>query len=52
MGAQVIVAEVQPVRALEATMDGYQVMSLKEAAGLGGEVHGQRGQLVGPSETP
>ncbi|HUU08824.1 MAG TPA: adenosylhomocysteinase [Dehalococcoidales bacterium] len=35
MGAQVIVAEVEPVRALEAVMDGYQVMSLTEAARVG-----------------
>ena len=35
MGAQVIVAEVEPVRALEAAMDGYQVMPLMEAARIG-----------------
>jgi adenosylhomocysteinase len=35
MGAKVIVTEVEPVRALEAAMDGYQVMSLAEAAPLG-----------------
>ncbi len=34
-GAHVIVAEVNPVRALEAVMDGYQVMPLLEAAELG-----------------
>ncbi len=34
-GAQVIVTEVEPVRALEAVMDGYQVMSLLEAARVG-----------------
>jgi adenosylhomocysteinase len=32
MGAQVIVTEVDPVRALEAVMDGYRVMPLREAA--------------------
>ena len=32
MGAQVIVTEVNPVRALEAVMDGYQVMPLIKAA--------------------
>ncbi len=32
MGAHVIVTEVDPLRALEATMDGYQVMTLDEAA--------------------
>lgn len=31
-GAHVIVTEVDPVRALEATMDGYRVMSLLQAA--------------------
>ncbi|MFH1169199.1 MAG: adenosylhomocysteinase [Chloroflexota bacterium] len=35
MGAQVIVTEVEPVRALEAVMDGYQVMPLSEAARVG-----------------
>jgi len=34
-GAKVIVCEVDPLRALEAVMDGYQVMSLKEAANIG-----------------
>jgi adenosylhomocysteinase len=34
-GAKVIVCEVDPLRALEAVMDGYQVMSLKEAAIIG-----------------
>ena len=31
MGAQVIVTEVDPVKALEALMDGFLVMTLKEA---------------------
>ena len=35
MGAHVIVVEVEPVRALEAVMDGYQVMPLMEAAKVG-----------------
>jgi len=35
MGSQVIVTEVEPVRALEAIMDGYQVMPLTEAAKVG-----------------
>ncbi len=35
MGAHVIVTEVDPVKALEAIMDGFQVMSLKQAAALG-----------------
>ncbi|MBI4089703.1 MAG: adenosylhomocysteinase [Candidatus Levybacteria bacterium] len=35
MGANVIVTEVNPVRALEAAMDGYQVMSMNKAAKVG-----------------
>jgi len=35
MGAHVIVTEVEPVRALEAVMDGFQVMPLAEAARIG-----------------
>ena len=35
MGAHVIVTEVEPVRALEAVMEGYQVMPLLEAAKVG-----------------
>ena len=35
MGAQVIVTEVEPVRALEAAMDGFQIMPLMEAAATG-----------------
>jgi adenosylhomocysteinase len=35
MGAHVIVTEVDPVKALEAAMDGYQVMPMKQAAKLG-----------------
>jgi len=35
MGANVIVTEVDPVRALEAVMDGFRVMPMDEAAELG-----------------
>lgn len=35
MGAKVIVTEVDPICALEATMDGFWVMSMREAAPLG-----------------
>lgn len=35
LGAHVIVTEVDPIRALEAAMDGYQVMPLLEAAKIG-----------------
>lgn len=34
-GAHVIVTEINPVRALEATMDGFRVMPMEEAAPLG-----------------
>jgi adenosylhomocysteinase len=46
LGAQVIVTEVDPVRALEAVMDGFRVMPMIEAARIGdifvtltGDVH-------------
>jgi len=35
MGSQVIVTEVDPLKALEAIMDGYQVMPMGEAAKIG-----------------
>ncbi len=35
LGSQVLVTEVEPLRALEAVMDGYQVMPLIEAAKIG-----------------
>ncbi|MEM1515055.1 MAG: adenosylhomocysteinase [Thermoproteota archaeon] len=35
MGANVIVTEVNPIRALEAVMDGFQVMPLSKAAEIG-----------------
>ena len=35
MGAKVIVTEVDPVKAIEAVMDGFVVMSMDEAAALG-----------------
>ncbi len=35
MGAQVVVTEVDPLRALEAAMDGFQVMPMAEAARVG-----------------
>src|SRR5690348_7506797 len=35
LGAEIIVTEVDPTRALEAVMDGYRVMSMAEAAKLG-----------------
>jgi len=48
MGANVIVTEVEPVRALQAVMDGYRVMPLKEAAKIGDifvTVTGDRGVM-------
>ncbi len=35
MGAKVIVTEIDPIKANEAIMDGFQVMSMKDAARLG-----------------
>lgn len=35
MGAQVIVTEINPVKALEAAMDGFHVLPMNEAAGVG-----------------
>lgn len=35
LGAKVIVTETDPIRALEAVMDGYEVMPMAEAAALG-----------------
>jgi len=35
MGAQVIVTEVDPVKALEAVMDGFSVMKMNDAAAIG-----------------
>lgn len=35
LGAKVIVTETDPVRALEAVMDGYEVMPMKDAARVG-----------------
>ena len=34
-GARVIITEVDPLRALEATMDGYEIMPIAEAARIG-----------------
>ncbi len=35
MGARVIITEVDPLRALEATMDGFEVMKIKDASRIG-----------------
>ena len=35
LGAKIIVTEVDPIRALEATMDGHEVMTMDEATRLG-----------------
>ncbi|MEE9276821.1 MAG: adenosylhomocysteinase [Dehalococcoidia bacterium] len=35
MGAHVVVTEIQPLRALEAVMDGFQVMPMEDAAKVG-----------------
>ena len=51
MGAKVIVTEVDPIRALEAAMDGFEVMPIAEAAPIGdlfvtvtGDIHVIRGE--------
>src|SRR6266446_6466500 len=51
MGAHVIVTEVDPIRALEATMDGFEVQPMDEAAAIGdifctvtGNIHVIRGE--------
>jgi len=36
LGAKVVVTEVQPLRALEASMDGFEVMPMADAAKIGG----------------
>jgi adenosylhomocysteinase len=49
MGARVMVAEVDPIRALEAVMDGHQVLPMPEAAPLGDifvTVTGNRGAIT------
>jgi adenosylhomocysteinase len=35
MGANVIVTEIDPTKAIEAVMDGFRVMTMKEACGIG-----------------
>ncbi len=35
MGANTIVTEINPIRALEAAMEGHRVMTMREAAGIG-----------------
>lgn len=35
LGAQVIITEIDPIKAMEAMMDGFRVMRMTEAAGLG-----------------
>jgi len=51
MGAKVIITEVDPLRALEAVMDGYQVLPMSDAARIGdffctltGDIHVLRRQ--------
>ena len=39
LGANVVVTEVDPLKALEAVMDGYRVMPIAEAAEIGDFVH-------------
>src|SRR4029434_6294991 len=46
LGAHVIVTEIEPMRALEAVMDGFQVMPMTKAASLGAVV------VTGTGHTP
>ncbi|MBY0360007.1 MAG: adenosylhomocysteinase [Candidatus Obscuribacterales bacterium] len=51
MGANVIVTEINPVKAIEAVMDGFRVMPIEEAAPLGDvfiTVTGNRHVIDGP----
>ena len=54
MGADVIVTEIDPVKGLEAVMDGFRVMPMEEAAAVGdffvtvtGNIHVIRGEHFG-----
>ena len=50
LGADVIITEIDPIRALEATMDGFRVMPMREAARVGDifvTVTGDKGVLDG-----
>lgn len=35
LGAEVIITEIDPIKALEAKMDGFEVMTMEAAAPLG-----------------
>ena len=35
MGANVVVTEIDPIKAIEAVMDGFRVMPMKDAAKIG-----------------
>ncbi|HKY28223.1 MAG TPA: adenosylhomocysteinase [Pyrinomonadaceae bacterium] len=51
MGANVIVTEVDPIKAVEAVMDGFRVMPIADAAGIGDifiTVTGNRHVIDGP----
>ena len=50
LGGQVIVTEIYPTKAIEAVLDGYRVMTMEEAAGVGDifvTVTGNKGVLRG-----
>jgi adenosylhomocysteinase len=51
LGADVIVTEIDPVRAIEAVMDGFRVMPMEEAAAIGDvfvTVTGNKGVIAEP----
>jgi len=43
MGAKVVITEIDPLRALEAHMDGYQVMPMERAGAVATQCRGSRG---------
>lgn len=50
LGAEVIVTEVDPIKAMEAVMDGFRVMKMSQAAGIGDffvTVTGCKGVITG-----
>src|SRR5439155_872418 len=51
-GANVVVTEIDPLKALEAQMDGYRVASMAGAAPVGGGVRGEAGGTARPGRAP
>ena len=47
-GARVIVTEIDPINALQAAMEGFEVTTVEETLGRGGHLRDLHGQLRGP----